>query len=300
MNLAAAAIYWLIVSIWLIVLGTISIFYIRNPNAFGTTRLLLAVLCIDTMRNIVENVYFGLYFGSRYEVFPPSFAALMGQPVLLIIPKVLNVLAGCVVLSLLLFRWLPLAILERSASVQKTTDLQALAAIDFLTAIYNRRHFEELATAEFARAQRYMRPLSVLMIDIDHFKEINDRFGHAAGDSVLQRVAVLCSVEKRESDVLARMGGEEFAILLPETTRNAAAQAAERLRNLISDSGPTAFGQKVDITVSIGVASYSASMSGIHALLRKADQALYAAKNSGRNKVKVATDPDVEISAAAE
>jgi diguanylate cyclase (GGDEF)-like protein len=96
------------------------------------------------------------------------------------------------------------------------------------------------------------------------------------------------------------MGGEEFAILLPETTRNAAAQAAERLRNLISGSGPTAFEQKVDITVSIGVASYSASMWGAHALLRQADQALYAAKNSGRNKVKVATDPDVEISAAAE
>src|ERR1700690_556489 len=111
MNLAEPAIFWLIVSIWLIVLGTISIFYIRNPNGFGTTRLLLAVLCIDTIRNIVENVYFGLYFGSRYEVFPPSFAALMGQPVLLILPKVLNVLAGCVVLSLLLFRWLPLAIL---------------------------------------------------------------------------------------------------------------------------------------------------------------------------------------------
>jgi hypothetical protein len=133
MSLAAALIYWVIVLIWMVVLGTIVFFYIRNPHTFGTTRLLLAVLCIDTTRNIVENIYFGLYFGSRYEIFPARLADLMGQPALLIIPKILNVVAGTVVLGLLLFRWLPLAIRERGHAQQQTTDLRALATVDFLT-----------------------------------------------------------------------------------------------------------------------------------------------------------------------
>jgi diguanylate cyclase (GGDEF)-like protein len=300
MSLAATLIYWIIVPIWLVVLGTIIIFYIRNPHTFGTTRLLLAVLCIDTSRNIVENIYFGLYFGSRYEVFPPGLAALLGQPILLIIPKILNVIAGTVVLGLLLFRWFPLAVRERGLAQQQTNDLQTLATIDFLTGIYNRRHFDELATAEFARAQRYMRPLSVLILDIDHFKTINDRLGHAAGDAVLQRVAVLCSSEKRESDILARIGGEEFAILLPETTQSAAVQLAERLRSQICDSTTTILGEKVKVTVSIGVAGSSVGMAGIQALIRRADQALYVAKTSGRNKVELSSELDVRIGAAAE
>jgi hypothetical protein len=103
-SLAAALIYWGIVAIWLTVLATIVYFYIRNPQAFGTTRLLLAVLCVDAVRNLVENIYFGLYFGSRYQLFSAELADLMGQPVLLIVPKMLNVIAGTVVLALLLFR----------------------------------------------------------------------------------------------------------------------------------------------------------------------------------------------------
>jgi diguanylate cyclase (GGDEF)-like protein len=300
MSLAAALIYWVIVLIWMVVLGTIIFFYIRNPHTFGTTRLLLAVLCIDTTRNIVENIYFGLYFGSRYEIFPARLADLMGQPALLIIPKILNVVAGTVVLGLLLFRWLPLAIRERGHAQQQTTDLRALATVDFLTGVYNRRHFEELATAEIARAQRYMRPLSVLMIDIDHFKDINDRLGHAAGDVVLQRIAILCSAEKRRSDVIGRLGGEEFSILLPETTQSAAVQHAERLRIRISESPLIVLGEAVNVTVSIGVAGSSANPSGIHSLLRRADKALYAAKNLGRNKVEVSPDSDFRAGVAAE
>ena len=176
MSLAAALIYWVIVVIWLTVLGTIVYFYIRNPRAFGTTRLLLAVLCIDAIRNIAENIYFGLYFGSRYGFLTADLANLMGQPVLVIVPKVLNVVAGSVVLGLLLFRWLPLAIKERGRAEQRASDLETLAAIDFLTGVYNRRHFEGLARVELARCQRYVRPLSVLMIDIDHFKAVNDAY----------------------------------------------------------------------------------------------------------------------------
>ncbi len=285
MNVAAALIYWVIVAVWLTVLGTIAYFYISNRHAFGTTRLLLAVLCVDTFRNVFENVYFGLYFGGLYGIFSPNWVSTMGHPILLIVPKILNVFAGCVVLSLLLWRWLPLAVRERDHAEQRASDLEMLASIDSLTRIYNRRHFETLARAELVRCQRYMRPLSVLMIDIDHFKAVNDRLGHPAGDRVLQDVAAICQAEKRDADVIARVGGEEFAVMLPETTMAAAVQYAERLRNRVRDSVLTVFGERVSVTISIGIAEASSRTAGIETLLRQADQALYEAKRSGRDRV---------------
>jgi hypothetical protein len=113
---------------WLTILGTIIFFYVRNPHTFGTTRLLLAVLAVDAFRNILENIYFGLYFGSVYEVLPSQLAAVMGHPVLLILPKFLNVAAGSVVLCLLLWRWLPLAVTERNQAAQRASDLETLAS----------------------------------------------------------------------------------------------------------------------------------------------------------------------------
>ena len=109
MTLAAALIYWVIVALWLTVLGTMGVFYVRNPGVFGTTRLLLAVLAIDTLRNICENLYFGFYFGAKYGVFPAELAETLGNPILLIVPKIVNVGAALVVLVLLLHRWLPSA-----------------------------------------------------------------------------------------------------------------------------------------------------------------------------------------------
>jgi diguanylate cyclase (GGDEF)-like protein len=205
----------------------------------------------------------------------------MGQPILLIAPKLLNILAGCVVLGLLLWRWLPLAVKERGLSEKRENHFESLAAIDFLTSIYNRRQFETLARAEISRCQRYMRPLSLLMIDVDHFKAVNDQFGHAAGDRVLQDIAAICRIEKRDPDILARIGGEEFAILLPETTEAAAVLFAERLRRQIHDSAALA------VTVSIGVAGATPKISGIESLMGKADQALYEAKLLGRDRVAV-------------
>lgn len=113
MSLAAALIYWVIISIWLAVLGTVAIAYYKNPQTFGTARLLLIVVSIDTIRNITENFYFGLYFGAQYGFFPASIIAVLGKPGLLIIPKLMNVIAASVVLGLLLFRWLPMAMRER-------------------------------------------------------------------------------------------------------------------------------------------------------------------------------------------
>lgn len=285
MNIVAALVYWVIVSVWLLVLGTIAWFYAHNPRAFGTTRLLLAVLAIDATRNVFENIYFGLYFGSQYGLLAPEMAQVLGRPALLILPKLLNIVAGCTVLGLLLMRWLPLAVRERGNSEQRVSDLETLAAVDWLTGLYNRRHFEALARAELARSQRYMRPVSVLMIDIDHFKAVNDRFGHAAGDQVLRAIAALLVADKRDADVAARLGGEEFALLLPETTDLAAVQFAERLRQKVRDHAPTAQGEKLAITISIGVAGVTATTSGIEMLVRSADEALYEAKGGGRDRV---------------
>lgn len=114
MNLAAALIYWVIIALWLAVLVTVCIAFVRNPRTFGTVRLLLAVLTIDTSRNIVENLYFGLYFGGQYGLFPAAIVGVLGNPNYLIIPKLLNVVAACAVLGLLVLRWLPLASKERA------------------------------------------------------------------------------------------------------------------------------------------------------------------------------------------
>src|SRR3954454_22760799 len=114
MSLAASLIYWVIVSIWAAVLLIVAAGFVRNPRPFGTTRLLLIVVGVDTLRNIIENVYFGTYFGAQYGLFSPGIAAILGNPGLLIIPKLINIVAACAVLWLLLLRWLPMAARERS------------------------------------------------------------------------------------------------------------------------------------------------------------------------------------------
>ena len=169
--------------------------------------------------------------------------------------------------------------------------METLAAVDWLTDLYNRRHFETLARGELARSQRYLRPLSVLIIDVDHFKAVNDRFGHATGDRVLKAVATACQIGRRDADVVARIGGDEFAVILPETTDAAAAQFAERLRQQVSKSLISVNGESLPITISIGIAGASAATSGIEALLGDADQALYQAKTAGRNRVVVRRPP---------
>lgn len=275
MNLAAALIYWAIVALWLTVLGTIVYFYVRNPPAFGTTRLLLAVLAIDTFRNIFENTYFGFYFGSQYGVFPDSVAALLGQPALLIAPKILNLMAGAAVLGLLLWRWLPLAVHERGQAEQHVSDLEMLTAVDWLTGIYNRRHFETLARAELARAQRYMRPLSILMIDIDHFKPINDQHGHAAGDQALRWLAGFFSGALHAGDVCCRIGGDEFLLILPGT---GAEDCREFLRRLRAGWRHESRIHDHAVAMSLGTATYPTDGATLEALCAVADASMYEDK----------------------
>jgi diguanylate cyclase (GGDEF)-like protein len=166
--------------------------------------------------------------------------------------------------------------------------LEKLAAQDPLTGAYNRRHFRALAAQATAIARRQNRPLSLLMIDLDYFKAVNDTHGHAAGDETLKMLVELGHATLREGDILARYGGEEFCVLLPETDVNTAAQVAERLRLAVATariSGPEVpFG----VTASIGVAGWHESEATVEQALNRADQALYQAKDSGRNRVVVA------------
>jgi diguanylate cyclase (GGDEF)-like protein len=169
--------------------------------------------------------------------------------------------------------------------IRNAEQLEKLATCDPLTGLYNRRHFLACAEAEWSRFQRYYRPVSVLMIDIDHFKSVNDRYGHAVGDDAICATAQACLAGKRKPDVLGRVGGEEFAILLPETALARATVVAERIRMKIADHTLTAHRANFKVTASIGIAEASVSMSGFDALMRAADEALYQAKANGRNCV---------------
>lgn len=166
-------------------------------------------------------------------------------------------------------------------------ELKRQARIDFLTGLSNRRYFMEQAEFELHRAVRYGKPLSLLMMDIDFFKRINDSHGHKLGDSVLEKLAEVCRRLLREVDIIGRVGGEEFAILLPETDKDEAAEVAERLRaELAAARTPLpAGGLPVRFTVSIGVTTLASADDNLDILFHLADKALYAAKNAGRNRV---------------
>ncbi|MBI4968679.1 MAG: diguanylate cyclase [Rhodospirillales bacterium] len=168
-------------------------------------------------------------------------------------------------------------------------ELEAQARTDALTGLANRRHFLERAEVELARAQRYGGPLSVFMLDLDYFKRINDTHGHKVGDLVLCRMAQIFATTLREIDLPGRMGGEEFAVLLPETDAESARAVAERLRATIAEAKVVLDqGLPIDFTASIGVATAKGPDGNIDMLLSKADKALYEAKNQGRNRVTVA------------
>ena len=155
---------------------------------------------------------------------------------------------------------------------------------DALTGINNRRAFDEALAREFARARRNGAPLSIAIVDLDHFKAINDRFSHAVGDEVLKRVAQRLKNDSRGFDVVARWGGEEFAMLLPETALGSARAACERLRESIQAVDLSDIDPALRITASVGVAE-AAGLDDHHRLLLRADEALYRAKANGRNRV---------------
>jgi diguanylate cyclase (GGDEF)-like protein len=161
-----------------------------------------------------------------------------------------------------------------------------LAAIDPLTGVYNRRIFIELADMALARAQRMHTPLSLLMLDLDHFKGINDRHGHLVGDEVLKSFVRLVQTCLRREDLMVRFGGEEFCILLPDAALEGALSLAERIRALVEETPMDVNSHAIRITVSFGVDSVRAGEPGsVGMLLERADAALYRAKQAGRNRI---------------
>jgi diguanylate cyclase (GGDEF)-like protein len=175
-------------------------------------------------------------------------------------------------------------------------DLRHVVSTDALTGAASRRHWIEMAEIEFSRFRRYGRPLGLIMADLDLFKRVNDTYGHDIGDAVLRRFAEVLRTECRQSDVTGRMGGEEFCVLLPESSAGAAEEVARRIveacRNIVvpSPNGPVTF------TCSIGVTDALAVDASIDDVLRRADRALYAAKDRGRDRWEVGTaeKPDGE------
>ncbi len=165
-------------------------------------------------------------------------------------------------------------------------ELERLATHDPLTGLYNRRELEQQLKDELARAIRYQRPLSLLWLDVDHFKRINDRHGHQAGDEVLRSLSRMLQSRVRAIDYVARYGGEELVIVLPEVDENESVEMAERLRRMIETNPiPIAGDVKVTVTVSIGVATFPAHGNETAQLFKKADEAMYRAKQQGRNRV---------------
>jgi diguanylate cyclase (GGDEF)-like protein len=164
--------------------------------------------------------------------------------------------------------------------------MELLASIDAMTGVNNRRHFLILAENEWSRSKRYGRPLALLMLDIDRFKSINDTYGHDVGDEVIKEVGGILRTHKRSSDIIGRLGGEEFAMILPEATLDNAVAAAERLRELVAESVVTAGEHRIPVTVSVGASVSRTETSSIDELLKQTDIALYAAKHAGRNCVR--------------
>lgn len=169
--------------------------------------------------------------------------------------------------------------------ISKSQALVHAATTDPLCDIHNRRSFLEMAEREFERAGRYGRPLSVILFDVDHFKLVNDRFGHASGDRVLQSVTASCVRQLRSSDRIGRLGGEEFAVILPETDRDGALAVAERMRSALDLQTIEVAGTALSVTASFGVAVRDDGDRSLDAVLQRADVASYQAKTAGRNRV---------------
>ena len=177
------------------------------------------------------------------------------------------------------------AIEDIAASQEIERELRAMAARDPLTGVSNRKHFAEMGAIEVERSQRHGRELSVAMLDVDHFKAVNDTHGHACGDAVLRLIVKAAERELRSGDVLGRVGGEEFALLMPETGLADSSAIAERIRERIAGQVLAWDGKSFELTASIGVAAWDPGEPIIDPALARADESLYAAKDRGRNRV---------------
>ena len=172
------------------------------------------------------------------------------------------------------------------ATSRAQAEATRLATTDPLTGAYNRRTFHELAEREMSRARRASQPLSIIMLDVDHLRRLNDDYGHRAGDEVLQRIADLVRTALRKEDMLVRFGGEQFLVILPEVSGPGAVVVAGRIRRAVSDTTIEAAGHALQVTVSLGVAArLDEGPESVDGLVARAESALALAKQRGRNRV---------------
>ncbi|EIM00553.1 diguanylate cyclase [Rhodanobacter thiooxydans LCS2] len=188
-------------------------------------------------------------------------------------------LAGVLLLLMLWLAW---------RQLRQSRHLHRLALTDALTGISNRRHIEYMLGEAVDEARRSQQELAVIMLDIDHFKRVNDSHGHPAGDQVLEQLVRVCLGALRQHDRLGRMGGEEFLVVLPDTDLEGGLQVAERLRACVAAARPVVDGVELQLSISLGVAQLRPTESGAASLVRRADAALYHAKDNGRNRVEAA------------
>lgn len=206
-----------------------------------------------------------------------------------------KIISADLVVPMILFGGSVFALLVGRLAYQTASDMKKMALLecenitDPLIGIYNRRYLDRILAEEIKRANRYGSDLSVLLMDVDFFKKINDTYGHNTGDAVLKQLGQIILDAVRETDIVARYGGEEIAIIFPETTEKKALSLAERLRRRVAstttEAPDTHSDREISITISIGVAGLTDGTTSPELLMEKADKALYAAKQAGRNRV---------------
>jgi len=248
--------------------GAMLALHLRQPGTVKATRLLAGGLMIGSL------AFFGRALTAT--VAPQEMNDLLGPST----AQAMSFLIGLTVILVISVGFL-LLYKERAED-----EAQRQAATDPLTNTFNRRMFLELGAKELARSRRTHLPMSLIMMDLDHFKKVNDRHGHIAGDAVLRRFVDVTNICLRREDLLVRYGGEEFCVLLPEVDKHSAEVLAERIRYAVEHAAFRHRDQLIPVTVSLGVASLRTEDEETLAdLLQRADEALYAAKHNGRNRV---------------
>lgn len=262
-----------------------------TPNITPFLIACMAASLLLYLRPLPAAVMYLMYFLAFYIAM-----GITQQNAAILLSNRFNGFVACVLgwsLSVLLWRQFTLLTLQQNqletanAELQeKQRDLERLTRNDGLTGLFNRNTFAELARQELLRAQRQGTPTTILLMDLDFFKKVNDTWGHPAGDAVLKNVAFIANQTVRSTDLVGRLGGEEFTVLLPATSVDAARRLAEKLRNQLQNNPTPWENTVIPCTVSIGVAGTTARENrDFDTLYREADKALYVAKTQGRNRV---------------
>lgn len=264
------------------------------------TPFLIASLITGVVVYLRPAAATALYLGT-YGAFFWGMGLVTSQPTQLLSNRV-NGITACVLglsLSILLWRKFTVITRQHAQLADANAALEQLTRLDGLTGLFNRTTFVEMSRRELARAQRSGDPTVILLMDLDHFKLTNDSWGHPAGDAVLQHVGKVLTGAVRQTDLVGRLGGEEFMVLLPGTTAQDACLLAEKLRRRLEDSPAHWNGTAITSTVSIGIASTNAAQNrSFEHLYQQADQALYQAKQRGRNCVVSSLSTDQTASRA--